>query len=120
MTDHVESFMNNEIGLDVKNSNDQDVLELSRIIDENYDGIINHDVYDDMNLYEYWKECFTENWNVCIFETRISQFNAYRDDSYERYRKCHNIMTAGEILSSNNFEQCKIEEDELIDLLAVG
>lgn len=116
MNDYVKGFMEKEIGLDVFNSDYEDVKELSAIIQRDFPNAINTDEYYreiDKTLLSYWKELLEEDWTVCLYDS-MRCFNAYKGELAESFKYKKQVMTAAEILGKPKVEL----ENEVLNLFA--
>ena len=118
---HIEGFMLGEIGIDILNSDDVDVKEISNCIESHYVNFLNQ--YKPFNsglintLYDYYIYLLGEStdnpWQVLVYEKGLKSFNAYRGISAETFRSEHWMLTADEILERKRKEITEEEMDKI-------
>ena len=117
--DRIGGFLHGEIGLDVPNSNLNDVVELSLIIDERREGQIEFGGSDVKTFSDYWEECAREGWEIIYSGIRNDgsiHLSANRENASEHYRQNHWVLTAETLVKECSASFTEIKEDELMNL----
>ena len=107
----IYQFINGEVGLDIQNSNNNDVQKLSKYIPRD----ILKDTYPNgPTLYDYYKSCINGKWEILAVETSPGWFNAYKGSLAKKYYEDHYIYTAYDmLLMINKTEINNISEEDI-------
>ena len=122
---YIEKFLNGEVGIDLKNSTEDDIIKMSALIDFEFPDVIQIDEGDreeERTVFGYWREVNDGEWEIMVYETDEHHLNAYRNETADNFREEFDVFVAREFV-----EDCKyrndsfkeVNEDELTSLFEV-
>ena len=122
---YIEKFLNGDAGIDLKNSTQEDIFEMSAIIDSEFPDVIQIDEGDreeERTVFGYWHNVNSGEWEIMVYETEVHHLNAYRNESADDFRKVFDVFVAREFVEEykychNDFKE--VNEDELTSLFEV-
>ncbi len=122
---YIEKFLKGEAGIDLKNSTEGDIMEMSEIIDSEFPDVIQIDEGDreeERTVFGYWHNVNGGEWEIMVYETDDHHLNAYRNESADDFREEFDVFVAREFVEEykhyhNNFKE--VNEDELRSLFEV-
>lgn len=122
---YIEKFLNGDAGIDLKNSTEDDIIEMSAIIDSEFPDVIQVDEGDgeeERTVFGYWREVNDGEWEIMVYETCEHHLNAYRNETADNFREEFDVFVAREFVEeykyrNDNFKE--VNEDELTSLFEV-
>lgn len=122
---YIEKFLNGDAGIDLNNSTEDDIIEMSVIIDSEFPDVIQIDEGDreeERTVFGYWREVNDGEWEVMVYETDEHHLNAYRNETADNFREEFDVFVAREFVEeykyrNDNFKE--VNEDELTSLFEV-
>ena len=109
----LSKVISGEIGINLLNSFDNDIIHLSELINKYY--VFNNK--DLSSFYSFFKEIKgdTDEWTILAYETNINDWNAYRKGAADEYLKTHKIYSAAEIIEGF-VNKVSIKEEDIINV----